>query len=33
MEIVIDYVPILAYVIFGFIAFTLVGQILGRTIE
>ncbi len=33
MEIVIDYVPILLYVIFGFIVFTLIGHIFGRNIE
>ncbi len=33
MEITIDFLPIVMYVIFGFIVFTLIGHILGRTIE
>ncbi len=33
MEIAIDFLPIVMYVIFGFIVFTLIGHILGRTIE
>lgn len=33
MEIAIDFVPIVMYVIFGFIVFTLIGHVLGRTIE
>lgn len=33
MEIAIDFVPIVLYVIFGFIVFTLIGHVLGRSIE
>lgn len=33
MEIAIDFLPIVMYVIFGFIVITLIGHVLGRTIE
>jgi len=33
MEIAIDFAPIVMYIIFGFIVFTLVGHVLGKSIE
>lgn len=33
MEIAIDFVPIVMYIVFGFIVFTLIGHVFGRNIE
>ena len=33
MDIAIDFIPILAWIIFGFIVITLVGHVFGRNIE